>query len=376
MKILLYSSVFYPSLGGVETISATLSENLTRLGHECIVVTETPTNEKDLYSYKVLRRPTWKQCLSLTRKCDIVHSNGASVTMYPFAKLSNKPFIWTHNGYQVSCVDGLGWVDGEPTPMTPLESLAYHFRKKGLFHGLKESVKLGVRRYVANHVDLNIAATNWVAKRQPLKNQVVAYTPYPLNRFKNTKKINNKCKYDFIYVGRLVSEKGLPDLIQAFKLLTTTPEFGDKTLAIVGSGNIKANLEEMVKEFNLELNVSFLGPKYGSELTDIMSTAKIGIIPSAYEEPMGGVSLELLAAGKNVIVSESGGLAECVGNAGLKFKNGDIDALYKCMKKILSEENLAEQQLKLSEARLEIFDEVKLTEKYVEIYAQVINKYR
>ncbi|MFM6270424.1 MAG: hypothetical protein ACKPFA_28610, partial [Dolichospermum sp.] len=131
--------------------------------------------------------------------------------MYPYARLNNKPFVWTHNGYQVSCVDGLGWVDGEPTPMTPLASLAYHFRKKGWIYGLKESVKLGIRRYVANHVDLNIAATHWVAKRQPLRNQIVAYTPYPTNRFKSVNNINSNWKYDFIYVGRLVSEKGLPE---------------------------------------------------------------------------------------------------------------------------------------------------------------------
>jgi glycosyltransferase involved in cell wall biosynthesis len=376
MKILLYSSVFFPSLGGIETISATLATNLTKLGHECTVITETPINTDEQNIYKVIRQPTLKERLTLTRKFDIVHSNGASVALYPFAKLSSKPFIWTHNGYQVSCVDGLGWVDGEPTPMTPLASLAYHFRKKGLFSALKESIKLGVRRYVANHVDLNIAATNWVAKRQSLQNQVVAYTPYPLNRFKDAKKINHNCKYDFIYVGRLVSEKGIPDLIQAFKLLITTPGFTDKRLAIVGSGNMQAKLEEMVKELNLELNVSFLGPKYGSELTDIISMAKIGIIPSAYEEPMGGVSLELLAAGKNVIVSEFGGLAECVGNAGLKFKNRDVNALYECMNEIISEKDLAEQQLELADTRLQIFDEVKLTEKYVEIYERVIKKYK
>ncbi|MEH2028142.1 MAG: glycosyltransferase family 4 protein [Nostoc sp.] len=374
MKILLYSSVFFPSLGGIETISATLATNLTQLGHECTVITETPSNSHEQNIYKVIRQPTWKERLTLTRKFDIVHSNGASIALYPFAKFSNKPFIWTHNGYQVSCVDGLGWVDGEPTPMTPLASLAYHFRKKGLFSGLKESIKLGVRRYVANHVDLNIAATNWVAKRQLLQNQVVAYTPYPLNRFKDAKKINHNCKYDFIYVGRLVSEKGIPDLIQAFKLLITTPGFTDKRLAIVGSGNIQAKLEEMVKELKLELNVSFLGSKYGSELTDIISMAKIGIIPSAYEEPMGGVALELLAAGKNVIVSEFGGLAECVGNAGLKFKNGDANSLYECMKKILTDDALIKQQQEKALVQVELFDEVKLTKIYIEIYQHIIQK--
>ncbi|MFM6265416.1 MAG: glycosyltransferase family 1 protein, partial [Dolichospermum sp.] len=67
MKILLYSSVFFPSLGGIETITATLAENLALLGHECIVVTETPSNDNHTFSYKVFRKPTWQERLNLTR---------------------------------------------------------------------------------------------------------------------------------------------------------------------------------------------------------------------------------------------------------------------------------------------------------------------
>ena len=56
MKILLYSSVFWPSLGGVETITATLAENIVRLGQECIVVTETPSEQEDNRSYSLRAR--------------------------------------------------------------------------------------------------------------------------------------------------------------------------------------------------------------------------------------------------------------------------------------------------------------------------------
>ena len=376
MKILLYSSVFFPSLGGIETITATLAENLTLLGHQCIVVTETPSNENQIFGYKVIRQPRWKERLNLTRECDIVHSNGASVAMYPYARLSNKPFVWTHNGYQVSCVDGLGWVDGKPTPMTPLASLAYHFRKKGWIYGLKESIKLGIRRYVANHVELNIAATHWVAKRQPLRNQIVAYTPYPINRFKSVNNINSNWKYDFIYVGRLVSEKGLPELINAFNLLVSTPGYQDKKLAIIGSGGMKHQLESMIEDLHLQANVSLLGSKFGSELVNVISQGKIGIVPSAYEEPMGGVSLELLAAGKNIIVSEFGGHTECVGEAGLKFKNGEAKSLYECMLKLLTDDILAKQQQENALTQLELFDELALTKNYVDIYIDVIKKYK
>ena len=372
MRILLYSSVFWPSVGGVETISATLAENIIRLGHECVLVTETPLDGKEeVKGYEVVRKPDYKKRLSLVKQSSIVHSNGSSVAMFPYAKLMGKPFVWTHNGYQVSCVDGLGWVDGEAAPMKPLASLLYHYKRRGLTFLLKESVKLTVRRFVANQVDLNIACTNWVARRQPLRNQIVAYTPYALKHFIPSDN-EERPFYDFIYVGRLVSEKGLPDLLKAFHLLVANPDQQNLALAIVGDGVMKESLQGMIRELALDKNVHFLGPKKGVDLARAIAQARIGVVPSRWEEPMGGVSLELLAAGKNIIVSASGGHAECVGDAGLKFTNGDHVALYECMLKLLTDASLLTRQKEMAAIQLKAFDEVELTKKYVNIYHQVV----
>lgn len=373
MKILLYSSVFYPSTGGVETITATLAENITYLGHECIVVTETPLQGKGElnWNYQVIRKPKWQTRLALTKQCDLVHANGSSMAMYPWAILSNKPFIWTHNGYQVCCVDGLGWVDGQATPMTPQASLQYYLKQKGCIYFIKAAIKLTIRRFVASKVDLNIACTQWVAQRQPLKNQVVAYTPYSLAKFKNLSIVSEQI-YDFLYVGRLVQEKGVPDLIAAFKLVVSQTEYQSKTLAIVGDGNLRSKLEKLVHELNLQSQVCFLGTQQGDELKTIISQAKIAVVPSVWEEPMGGVSLELLAAQKNLIVSASGGHAECVGEAALKFENGDVKSLQECMIKLLENPDLAVKQRSIAAKQVQEFDEVKLTEKYLDIYQSVI----
>jgi glycosyltransferase involved in cell wall biosynthesis len=376
MRILLYSSVFWPSIGGVETIAATLADNIVSLGHDCVLVTETPLNRKDKSrNYEVVRKPSHKRRLTLARQSSIIHSNGSSVAMFPYARLARKPFIWTHNGYQLSCVDGLGWVDGEAAPMSPLASLRYHYKKKGLTCLIKESVKLTIRRFIANHVDLNIACTQWVAERQPLRNQVVAYTPYSLRSFALASR-EEPIQYDFIYVGRLVSEKGLPDLLKAFQLLISDPHCQNATLAIVGDGFLKTALRELAQELKLNENIFLLGPKEGTHLVQAIAQARIGIVPSRWEEPMGGVSLELLAAGKNIIVSTNGGHAECVGDAGLKFPNGDYHALHKCMLRLLRDTSLATKQKDNALTQVIAFDEIRLTKNYIKIYEQVIRNRR
>jgi len=379
LKILLYSPVFAPSVGGVETITDTLARNLIKAGHQVTVVTETPlrgARQNDCYPFAVVRHPPGSKRLALARSHDIVHSNSASLAMVRFASEAGKPFIWTHNGYQVSCVDGLGWVDGKAAPMTPWASLHYHRRLRGSRFFVKECAKLYYRRFVAKHrVAMNCAATAWVAKRQPLPRQRVLYTPYPLSRFKQARREVDKL-YDFIYVGRLVSEKGVMQLMDAFNRLLSETLHSDAKLLIVGEGDRREQLVQQVADWGIAASVTFTGSLRGDDLVAAIEQADVAVVPSAWEEPMGGVSLELLAAGKCLIVSANGGHAEIVGDAGLVFPNGNVDKLLACMRRLLDDPGLRERLKACAEKRLALFDEVRLTQKYIDVYRAVIRRHR
>lgn len=372
MNILLYASSFLPTIGGIEITTQTLARNFVKLGHNCTVVTETLSNQPENEPYPVIRQPNWQQRLKLAKSASIIHANGASVAWFPYAKFTNTPFVWTHNGYQVSCVDGLGWLDGKPAPITPIDSLKLHFQKKGIIHTAKEAVKLGFRRYVMYNVNRNIAGSEWVGKRQPLPNQVVGLTPYPISAMKPAQNLIKPKKYDFIFVGRLVSEKGVDDLIKAFYLLVSEAGYKQKTLGIVGYGIMKSYYENIVTSLNLTENVTFLEPKLGAELNETLAESEVGVVPSVWEEPFGGIALQYLAAGKVVIVSENGGHGECVGEAGLKFKNGDFQELFQCMLKITENPNLVNKLKENASIQLVKYDEMKLAQKYLEIYENVI----
>jgi glycosyltransferase involved in cell wall biosynthesis len=375
MKVLLYSCVFWPSLGGIETVTDVLAQNLTELGHECTVVTETPLADRAELSrpYRIVRRPRWRERLALAKQCDIVHANGATVSMYPYARIAGVPFVWTHNGYQVSCVDGLGWAYGEPAPMTPIASLAFHRRRRGWWYAAREALKLGVRRHVAHRVDLNMAGSVWVAHRQPLPNQVVTYNPYPLDRFKAVG-TETAFEYDFGFVGRLVGEKGVRTLIHAFRLLVNHPPFKDCRLGVVGDGQLRTELQRLTEELSLTRNVAFLGALQGTDLVEFMGRARVGVVPSAWEEPYGGVTLEWLSAGRSVIVSRDGGHAECAGPAGLTFKNGSASALHECLVTALSDTNCVADQRAAARTHIQAFTETKLSANFMAMYELVVRK--
>jgi glycosyltransferase involved in cell wall biosynthesis len=375
MHILLYSKPFFPATGGLETVSLTLAEQIVRAGHVCTVITETPADATSdgTFPFAVERAPDARRRLALARSADLVHSNGASVAFFPFAKLARKPFIWTHQGYQLASVDGLGWLDGAPAPLSPVASLLTHARKRGAYRAGIEAAKLGVRRAIGHLVDKNVAITGWVAMRQPLPRQVVIYNPFPLGRFKRERRADHVAPYDFLYVGRLVSEKGVATLLKALRSLNTRAGRRPATLLVVGDGDHADELKRLASSLGVDGQVTFAGKKRGEALLAAIAEGRIAVVPSEWEEAMGGVALELLAAGLPLIVSERGGLSECVGEAAWTFPNGDAEALAAQMALLLDDERLRGSKVEAGRALMVQFDEVRLAGQYLELYREILD---
>ena len=368
MKILLYSHFFYPSIGGIETIGDQLAENFVKLGHTCTVVTIIPLEKEAERAkpYKIVRNPSWKLKISLIREHDIVYSNGASVQLFWLAFFLRKPFVWTHQGYQLSCIDGLGWVEGEAAPLSPFKSLLFHARKYNWPVAIKGYLKLLARRLAGRLVSKNVAVTTWVAYRQPFPGQIVLHTPYRINTFGAIAE-KSDFEYDFLYVGRLVSEKGVATLLKAFHLLCQEESYEGKLL-IIGDGSWKYLLEQLAAELGISEKVTFAGKKKGDELLEFVSKGRIAVIPSEWEEPMGGVSVEMLAAGKPIIVSRNGGLAECVGDAGILFENGNYTELAQKMSDLLVNPDLCNRLKQNAKLQLTKFNETALTQNYINLF--------
>ncbi|WP_291276165.1 glycosyltransferase family 4 protein [Flavobacterium sp.] len=372
MNVLIYSHLFLPSVGGIEIVSATLAENLIKHGIRCTVVTNTPSELPDNFIYSVIRRPSLLEKITLVRKHDIIHSNGASLAFFFVAILLNKPFIWTHGGYQVTCIDGLGWVDGEKAPLTPWASYKFHIKRKGLISASLNFMKLIIRIIASKFVSKNIAITEWVSRRQVLPKQMVIYNPFPITAFKDVKKMTKSNLYDFVFLGRLVSEKGVETLLRAFALLIKDIGHENKKLLLIGDGDRRIQYEGLAQELGLLNNVLFAGKKTGKDLVNALSTSRIAVIPSEWEEPMGGVALELMAAGKPLIVSKNGGLAECVGDAALLFENSNYLQLYEQMKTLIEDTDLQVQLCSNADKQLERFEPAFLTQEYIFMYRSVL----
>jgi glycogen(starch) synthase len=142
---------------------------------------------------------------------------------------------------------------------------------------------------------------------------------------------------DLIFVGRLVSEKGVDLLLQAVAVLQTRGL--SPSLTIVGAGPELTALQELVARLNLEKQVTFPGTKRGEALREVLRQHKILVVPSRYNEPFGVVALEGIACGCVVAGSAGGGLPEAIGPCGLTFPNGDATALAERLEWLLRSPN-------------------------------------
>src|SRR6185436_16407972 len=115
-------------------------------------------------------------------------------------------------------------------------------------------------------------------------------------------------RYDFLYLGRLVTEKGVATLLRALAALNGERAGRRRaSLLVVGDGVERRALEQLAADLGIAADVHFAGRRQGRELVEIVAQARVAVVPTETEETMGAVALELLTAGLLLIVSERGG---------------------------------------------------------------------
>lgn len=129
-----------------------------------------------------------------------------------------------------------------------------------------------------------------------------------------------------LYAGRLLAEKGVQDLIEAFNQIRK--DISAK-LMIVGSGSFEGQLQKNVHE-----DVIFAGRRLYEEMPKFYRAADLFVLPSYWETQ--SCSVEPMACGTPVVATAVGGIPEVVRHerTGLLVKPGDIGGLEKAIRRI------------------------------------------
>lgn len=139
-----------------------------------------------------------------------------------------------------------------------------------------------------------------------------------------------------VYVGRLVREKGVRELVAAFGRLAT-PDVG---LVIVGDGAERATLEATARGVASGHRIRFVGAVPHDRVGAFLRHADVVVLPSWYEE-LGRVLLEAMALGTPVVATCTGGVPVRDGLNGLLVPPRDPRRLALAIDRVLADEVLA-----------------------------------
>jgi len=132
----------------------------------------------------------------------------------------------------------------------------------------------------------------------------------------------------YTFVGRLIPEKGVQDLIEIFHVSCFMFHVSGWKLLIVGDGFYRKKLEKLVKKYHLENKIKFMGAKSQKEIREIIDITDLFINPSLASEGLPTTILEAAAAGCRVLSSDKGGSVEVLGKENL-YPAGDTKKLGK-----------------------------------------------
>ncbi|MFA9191513.1 glycosyltransferase family 4 protein [Flavobacterium sp. FZUC8N2.13] len=332
MKILLFSHSFYPNIGGIESISLMLANNFyNRQDVSVIVVTRTKEIGSQLFPFQVVRNPSVKEITNLLSWCDVVFENNPCLSMTWPNLLMRKPKIV---GLQT-------WIGAPNEKIT--------FQQK-------------LKKQILSDYNVVTACSSKI-KTFIYNKAIVIGNPYDSNNF--LQQAVNK-KYDFVFVGRLVSDKGADMCIDLLNELNNF-NVNQYSLTIIGDGPEMKKLRKLAATYNLTNQIRFLGFLQAEAIAKELNEHRYLLVPSRWEEPFGIVALEGMACGCIPIVSDGGGLPDAVGKAGVVFERNSLLSLIQSTIQLLENKEQQTNLLAYAQAHLSLHTEKKVSQRYFDI---------
>ena len=342
MKILMLTWEYPPRVvGGISKVVYDLSHKMVKEGNEVTVVTYRDgynvkyyENDKGVEVYRVdnyMIRPNnfidWIMQLNfnmITKTNEIINKNGKFDVIHAHDWLVAYSAKSIKESYNIPLISTI------------------HATESGRNSGIHDETQ----RYINDSEwMLTYESSEVIVNSNYMKNEVQRLFGLPYDKINvipngvNLQLFSNvNIDYDFrrqyamdnekiiLYVGRLVYEKGIQNLIAAMPKILD--RYHDSKLIICGRGGMIDELRDQVKYLGIENKVYFAGYCDSKKMQKMYKCADVTVFPSTYE-PFGIVAIESMLSGTPTIVSDVGGLNEIIehGVTGMKSYAGNANSI-------------------------------------------------
>ncbi len=141
------------------------------------------------------------------------------------------------------------------------------------------------------------------------------------------------------YAGGLLLDKGVDLLLQACAKLQ-----GEWHLHLAGQGEAAAILQQMAEQYQIAHKITWVGQIDSDAMPAFYHRLDVFVLPSRtlpnWKEQFGRVLIEAMVSEVAVIGSDSGEIPNVIGNTGLIFPEGEVDALYGHLQRMLDQRSV------------------------------------
>jgi len=356
------SMVLGERAGGIEKHVAELSTHLVTMGHHVTVYARakySPEKPKRLHGVRLLFLPT-------------IYSKNIEAILHTF--LASIHALFGH--YDIIHYHGVGpatlsWV---PRLFARKAKVIVTFHSQDQFH---QKWGFFARRYLAfgerastifPHYCISVSHVIQLYCRETFHREVV-YIPNG-STVKHVLDMQELESFDLqpkgyiLYVGRLVPQKGLQFLIEAYKHLKT-----DKKLVIVGAPSFSDEYYKQLRSLAKgNANILFLGFQTSAKLEQLFAHAYVYCQPSE-SEGLPVVVLESMSFGVAPLVSDIPENLEAMHHSGFSFKNTNVDDLAHQLRFLLRHPEVVQEKGEEAQAVIEIkFNWKRISEQVEGVY--------
>lgn len=189
--------------------------------------------------------------------------------------------------------------------------------------------------------------------------------------------VGSDSPFTFLFVGRIVGDKGINELVEAFVDLNR--KYPGTRLVLVG--DFEAELDPLLETTQNLISENSLivvaGSKSGDELVQTYANSDCFVMPS-YREGFPNTVMEAGAMGLPCIVTDINGSREIIedGKNGLVVSPRSVQPLYDAMERIFNDKDLREKLQKDARSMIESrFEKNFVQQCQIDFYEEILRRY-
>lgn len=336
-KIGIFTGFFLPHLGGVERYTDKLSEQLKKLGYEIVIITSNHDNLEKIEEnkYKIYRLPIYN---SLKQRYPIPKKNKEYKQLIKQIENEKFDYIICNTRFYLNTQLGVKLAKKQHIPVLLIEHGSSHFsinnKVLDYFGGIYEHFLTNlIKKKVTGFYGVSNRCNQWL-KHFKINAKGIFYNSIDkecYEKFSSKKyKYNFKDKIVITYAGRVIREKGVYLLLDAFNKLAD--QYPNIVLVIAGDGPI---LEELKEKYN-HSRIHFEGKLSYDEIMPLYNATDIFVHPSMFPEGLPTTILEAGIMKCAIIATDRGGTTEVINNKKLGLiAEENTEDVYKKIKYLL-----------------------------------------